>query len=319
MRLGLLVLLLALAHSIVGQELRDPIQTRNHRAISLMFLRMPLGRLPDSTQAKGEWSIDLTIANDLRRIGFLDEDAELDRISIGRRWSLGADREVWLEVPILARGSGFLDELIDWWHRNVLRWTDPARDFTPPRRSTIALAGEYSFGSASGLGDVTIGATQAFGPRLSASAALKLPTGDPSRLLGSGSFDAGLSVDYRAPIVRRWSLHAQVGLVAQGAATRLPSTRGLVDQEALAVIYARNSRDTWIFQWQSERSPIVTGVSGADATHRLITIGYRRRLSDRETLELFFSEDRDLFNGAFPEGANIGPDFTGGIRYRVRF
>lgn len=284
-----------------------------------MFLRMPLGRWPVGREAKGEWSVDLTIANDLRRIGVLDEDAEIDRLSLGRRWSLGVDREVWLEVPILSRGSGFLDEIIDWWHRNVLRWTDSARDFTPHRRSVIALDGEYSFGSASGLGDVTIGATQAFGPRLSASAALKIPSGDPSRLLGSGAFDVGFSVDYRAPIARRWSLHTQIGLVAQGTATRLPGTRGLVDQEAVAVIYAPNSRDTWIAQWQGERSPIVTGVPGADATHRLITFGYRRRLSAHETLELFFSEDRDLFNGAFPEGANVGPDFTGGIRYRVRF
>jgi hypothetical protein len=282
-----------------------------------MFLRMPLAQWPVGT--KGEWSADLTIANDLRRLGPLDEDAEIDRLAFTRRWSLDEKRDAWIEVPVLSRGSGFLDEIIDWWHRNVLRWTDPARDFTPHRRSVIALDGEYSFGSASGLGDVTLGATQSLGPRAAVSAAVKVPTGNPARLLGSGAFDVGVSIDYRAPIARRWTVHAQVGLVAQGTATRLPGTRGLVDQEALALIYAPNSRDSWIAQWQSERSPIVTGVAGADATHRLITFGYRRRLSERETLELFFSEDRDLFNGSFPEGANVGPDFTGGIRYRVRF
>jgi len=279
---------------------------------------MPL-QPPPGDPSKGEWSLDLTVANDLRRLGILDEDAEVDRLSIGRSWGIGSDRRIWVEIPILSRGSGFLDEIIDWWHRNVLRWTDPARDFTPHRRSIIALGDEYSFGSGSGLGDITVGATKSFGDRVSASFALKVPTGNPSRLLGSGAFDAGVSIDYRAPISRRWSVHAQVGLVAQGTATRLPGTRGLVDQEALALVYSPNSRDTWIAQWQSERSPIVTGVPGADATHRLITIGYRRKLSDREYIELYFSEDRDLFNGAFPEGANVGPDFTGGIRYRWSF
>ena len=108
-------------------------------------------------------------------------------------------------------------------------------------------------------------------------------------------------------------------MILQGAAPELEGERTLVHQEALALIYQPNSRDEWVLQWQGESSAVETGVSGSDATHRLVTFGYQRRLGTREFLQLYFSEDRDLFNGTWPEGANIGPDFTIGARWSRAF
>ena len=63
----------------------------------------------------------------------------------------------------------------------------------------------------------------------------------------------------------------------------------------------------------------MTGVAGSDATHRHLTFGYRRYLGKSEDLELYFNEDRDVFNGKFPEGANIAPDFSIGIAWTRHF
>jgi hypothetical protein len=99
----------------------------------------------------------------------------------------------------------------------------------------------------------------------------------------------------------------------------LQGARGIVHQEGLALTWQPNMRDVFVAQWQGEASALSTGVAGSDATHRLITFGYRRRLSASQSVEGVFSEDRDLFSGTFPEGANIGPDFTAGLRWTVRF
>lgn len=296
----------------------QPIATRNHRPMSLIFLRMPFAGEPLGVKER-RLELDLTLANDFRRRLEVDEDSEVDRLGVTYRWGLGRSREVWVDGALLSRSGGFLDPIIDAWHRAVLGWSDRARITTERGRSVVALEGEYSFGSATGVGDVTVGITQRLGPRFAVSAAVKLPTGDAGRLLGSGAVDAGVSVEGWTPLGRGWSLYGQIGLIAQGNATRVSGSRSLVDQEAMALVWAKNSKDTWIAQWQSERSPTVTGVSAVDATHRLITFGYRRKLSEYATLELFFSEDRDLFNGRFPEGANIGPDFTAGARYTWKF
>lgn len=296
----------------------QPIQTRNHRPISLLFLRMPFAGEPLGRQER-RFGLDLTVANDFRRRFTVDEDSEVDRLGISYRQGLGEDREFWAEGALISRSGGFLDPIIDAWHRMVLGWADRARISTERGRSIVALEDEYAFGSARGIGDVTVGFTQRLGARFAVSAAVKLPTGDASRLLGSGGVDVGVSVEGWRPLGCGWSLHGQIGLVAQGKATRVTGSRSLVDQEAIALVWSKNTRDTWIVQWQSERSPTVTGVSAVDASHRLVTFGYRRKLTEHASLELFFSEDRDLFNGRFPEGANVGPDFTAGARYTWKF
>lgn len=298
-------------------KLASPIAARNHRALSLLFLRM----LPKSTVLapnRGEWDLSLATANDLRALPGITEDYEVSRLSIIRRWGL-AQGELWVEGALLSRGGGFLDPIIDWWHRNILGWTDPARTSSPNGASIILLPDGTRFASASGLGDLSAGYGIRLNPRTVISVAAKLPTGNPKRALGSGGLDLGLSLDHSVPIGRYWRLHAQLAAVVQGNATAITGARGLVDQECLSLTFQPNSRDTWIAQWQSERAPVSTGNSGADSTHRLLVFGYRRKLGANEILELHLTEDRDVFRGRFPEAVNIGPDFGIGVRYVFRF
>jgi hypothetical protein len=317
------LLLLILLPAITEAEDFGPIPTRNHRAIALPFFRFEphIGLTPYREQ---RWTIGYSVANDFRRLpetggAIVEEDVEIQRLALGYRKGISDRDEVAIEVPFLSRGGGFLDPIIDWWHANVLHWSDQGRDTTAFGRSVVRVPGHAEFGSASGLGDVSVTISRQVAQRWSLSVGIKLPTGDPERLLGSGNADAGAYLQTWLPINSRWRLHGQLGVVAQGRATALDSARGWVHQEGLALTWSPNSRDTWTAQWQGESSSVVTGVPGSDATHRILTFGYRRRLSSTQSIEGYFSEDRDVFNGAFPEGANIGPDFTAGLRLTIRF
>ncbi|MCB8932651.1 MAG: DUF3187 family protein [Chthonomonadaceae bacterium] len=303
-----------------GPQDFGPLATRNHRAPALPFLRFEprFGVL----RTGREDTVALTVANDFRDVSRgplrVSEDQETTRLAWTQRQALGHGAEWGFELPFLSRGGGFLDPMIDWWHANVLHWSNPDRDAAPFGHSAVELPGSRTFGSASGIGDVSVFAAKAMGRDLVARAALKLPTGDPRRLMGSGGIDAGVMLDWRRPLGGTWTAFAGAGLVLQSPATELDGTRGWADQEYLALMHRANSRDEWIVQWQSERAPLSTGVPASDATHRLVTFAYRRRLDEGSALELFFSEDRDLFSGAWPEGANTGPDITVGVRFVTR-
>jgi hypothetical protein len=295
----------------------EAISVRNQRAVSLAFLRMPPRRSLLATGQR-EWDVALTVANDFRSLPGLEEDYEITRLAITRRFGLPGRSEWWLEGVLCARTGGMLDGLIDWWHANVLHWSDPLRVAASRGRARVHAAGQYDFGTAVGLGDLTVGWSHSLGSRATVTFAVKLPTGDPSTLLGSGAIDCGASLTYSVPIHRRLSLQAQLGGVVQGRAKRLPNTRTLVDQQCVALVWHPNSRDAWIAQWQSEGAPLSTGIPGADGPHRILVFGFRRNLDERSSIELHFTEDRDVVNGRVPAVAHIGPDFGFGIRYRIR-
>lgn len=295
-----------------------PIPTRNQRAVSLAFLRMePLGpALPEGVkEARVAW----ILANDLRASDNLMEDYEVSRILFAYRKGLPGDAEWGVQMPWVSRGGGILDGVIDWWHANVLGWTDPLRDQTPRNGSVVQLPGSRRFGSADGFGDVTVWYGKGWGGRWIARGALKLPTGNARELLGSGAIDAGVRIEREVRVGARLKGFAGVGAVWQGRPTHLAGARDVVLQASVSLVWAMGHGTELVVQWDHEDSALRLYQSANDAPHRLLTFGCRMALDNRRQLELFFSEDRDLFNGSFPEGANIGPDFTLGAALTARF
>jgi len=289
-----------------------PLEVRIGRPIALAFLRpQPLGPTPE----RRETSIGFLVANDFRRSGAVDEDSETARLALRWRERLRPDgTDAWLEVPFVARGGGMLDSAIDAWHRNILGWEDPVRSQTDRYRSRVNLAGQYRFGSAAGLGDVSAGVGLPR-PGFTARLAIKLPTGNAARLLGSGGVDLALSAERQWRFRRRWTAGAMLGLTYQGSATAITRARSWVDSACLYVGYQPNDSDTWIIQWVSEASAMRSGVPAVDSTYRTLAFGYRRRTGPRSYTELTLVEDRDLFSGQAPWLANQGPDVAFGVRF----
>lgn len=312
-----LIFLPFLTSMVYAQDF-GPVETRNHRAISLAFLRFePRPNL--LAPGDSRWSLSLTSANDFRLLNGVAEDYEVQRLAILYRGALRNGLEWSAEVPYLSRGGGFQDPIIDWWHATVLKWSNPDRNNAPFGRSFVRIPGSQFNGSADGLGDVSGFLSKPLGKGLVGSIGVKLPTGDAGSLLGSGGFDAGIFVQGRIEIARRLFMHGQLGLIWQGKATEMEDSRPLVHQEGLALVWQKNSREAWVAQWQGEASALRSGVGESDRTHRLLTIGYKRKLSSSQMLDLFFSEDQDVFRGRVPEFVSTGPDFTMGIRFSTRF
>lgn len=249
----------------------------------------------------------------------VEEDYEVQRLRLLYRGGMRNGLEWSAELPILSRGGGFQDPIIDWWHANVLKWSDQDRDNTRFGRSRVRVPGATFNGSADGLGDISGFLSKSLGKGFVGSVGVKIPTGDAGNLLGSGGVDAGVYLQARYPLMRKLFLHGQLGLVWQGGAKELEDVRALVHQEGIALVWQKNSKDAWIAQWQGEASALDSGVAESDRTHRLLTIGYKRKLSSSQMLDLFFSEDQDVFRGRAPEFVSTGPDFTMGIMFSTRF
>lgn len=316
MRLTVALLLLVPAFGLAQTDDIRLVATRNHRAIALPFLRLvPLGKALQKGDRVSDFSWHL--ANDFRATNNTFEDQETLRLVYRGRWGLKNGMEAFVEVPILNRGGGALDPLIDWWHEFALTYKDPIRNATPFGGSAVRRNGSYDFGSAAGLSDITLGLAKNVTDKWTVRGAVKLPTGNAKKLLGSGGLDIGFNAEYQTKIAKQIHLVAYAGFVLQGKATELANSRSFVHQEGFGIVWKPHKRDAWIGQWQGESSPTEDGET--QATHRLITFGYQRTLSDHSFLELMFSEDRDLFSGTWPEAANIGPDFTMGMRFVIRF
>jgi len=294
---------------------QGPIETRNGRAASLAFLRLdPRGTL----LGPGERSLGLSLmsANSLTFLGAVREDQETERLALRARW--GVARGEWgVEVPLLARWGGFMDPFLAGFHRLV--GIHNFRGSVPFGRSEERLPGSGGFASEAGLGDVTGSYSRAVGRRTFVTFALKLPTGNAGGLLGSGAVDAGASLYSRWGLGHRFELFGQLGAVVQGDPTRLASARPFVHQESLSLQYRKDSRDYWVVQWQGEPSAMAVGVRKLDGPHRMLSLGFTRRLSGRESIQLFLSEDADFVNYRAPLLVNVAPDFSIGLNLTRRW
>ncbi|MCU0316548.1 MAG: DUF3187 family protein [Fimbriimonadaceae bacterium] len=295
--------------SYAASEPGLPIQ--NGRSTSVVFLRpMLLGESLPAEESR-RW-LDFSVSNNFRRFSLAEDDNELWAIRAGFRWREG--RGEWLVVvPFLSRGGGLMDEAIDWWHRAVVGFDAPLREVTPRGRSVVREPGSKTFGSASGLGDVTV----AYGFQ-GVRAWLKLPTGDASRLLGTGSVDFALSAERSWKIAPRFSLSALAALILQGKPRELQGARTWIPSAIVCLSFQSSRRDLWQFQLNTEASATETGVSALDQRQGLLSLGYTRDFGSGERLTVFFSEDEDFYWVGLKGVAGVGPDFALGFRYEWR-
>jgi len=303
--------------AVAPAQVDGPIPTRNSRSFNLLFLRFaPASGL--LRNGESEVSLGWTCANDYRSYFGVLEDQETSRFELSYKKGLPGGWEFQSEIPYLVRSGGFMDPIIDWWHKSILGVEPPGRSTAPYGRCVVAIPG-YTFRSASGLGDTSVRLAKRLAHWAIGTVGVKVPTGDDGDLLGSGAFDFGASVTFSGALGKRLDAYAQLAGVLQGKSTGVPGTRPSILQESLALVWKRNSKDSWILQWQGEDSAIRTGNPVADSQQRILTLGYRRKLAPGKLLELHFSEDGDFLDYNVPAVANIGPDFTIGARYIVRW
>lgn len=311
--------------------LGGPLPTRGMRPYSLLFLQI-LPEAPDVLPrgSRRVW-VQLETANTLLARGSpggsaVEEDTEVERLLLGWRAGLGGGTEGAVIVPLLWRVGGFMDEVIRWWHGLLgITATDDApagRSAYPSYRSVVTVHAAEGrsvprYGAAAGLGDVTLSAKRPLLVSSSRSAgsvrlALKLPTGAPPKLLGSGALDFGIGADARYHLGRDIVTYGGVGGVLVGRPTELALPARDMVQWYLACEYRANGRDSYLWQAEGSTAPVRTGNRFADGPQATASFTYRRRLGDGRVLSLWFAENGDIHNHTLPMLGAVGPDLAVG-------
>lgn len=229
------------------------------------------------------------------------------RKSIGERWALGA------ELPMLTHQSGFLDSFVEGWHRtfglpngrrdefarNQLRYS-----VQTPQASVLLNR------AASGLGDVALLAQYSLSEdaysHLSAQLRVELPTGESDDLLGSGSVDTALGLNYsNSRIFSSLGAHfnGNLGVLMPGESDLLPALKEDVVFYANATVSRRFLRD-WLslkVQLETHTGFFDTDIKSLGAASAQLSFGAGLKLADRWMMNIGMSEDIAV---------RTAPDFT---------
>lgn len=311
-------------------EARGPIPIRDARPYNLLFLQFPPESPVVLTPRANGFGLQLDLINNLlrprpRQGATVIEDNEMQRLAFSWRRGIGRGVEVSVTVPVLWRNGGALDGILSKWHRffgfSTTLPDDPGgRDSRSEYQSRLFLADAQGNvlirqGNAFGLGETRVilkhgltGRSRRFG--LAARLGLKLPTGNPVLLLGSGSFDLGLSLDARYTLGRKIIAYANFGGVLMGRATYAPGARPTMLQTFVGLEYRPNNRDSFLFQIDGNGLALRTGNAFADGSQVTATFGYKRVLDRHLVGFASFSENGDISNYSLPQLSNIGPDIT---------
>lgn len=325
---------------------RGPLAIRDARPYNLLFLQF-MPETSDVLPARANmYGLQLDVINNLlipvksfvngQTGASVREDNEYQRLMLSWRRGLGHGLELAVYAPLEWRNGGFLDSILSGYHRltglpgNGI--DNPiGRDGIPQFQSALQIVDatgqtRLSQGNAFGLGETNVTLKRSLLPQsgrasLAARLGVKVPTGNPTLLLGSGAFDVGLSLDGRYSLGRSIVVYANVGGALLGQAdrhVRIAGARPNVVQTLAALEYRPNSRDSFVLQLDGNSRVVRTGNRIADDWQATATFGYQRVLDRHHLLLLSFSENGDIHNYSLPAFSNIGPDitFSAGVKWR---
>lgn len=220
--------------------------------------------------AKGRTNVDLTLnlSSDFNVSHAGDESITLDgetaRLALSARYGLGDLWNVGVELPWVRHSGGFLDGFIVDWHK---LWGFPqnGRDKAPRNRIEYRYTRNGNTlldldSTADGPGDVVLSARRRLldGARTAMvfDTQVKLPTGDPRKLTGSGAADAGAGLEVSRRWRRRWFSSFDAGAVYLGEGDVLPALqRRWAAYGGLGVVWRAGRKLALRVQFDGHTSP----------------------------------------------------------------
>ena len=188
-----------------ARTLRGPVPTRTQQPIKLTYLSFR-PRLAD-TQPEGKMSLGvISQYSNLFQNGhsFTEKvviDGEIWRNSLVFRGGIAPNSDIEFEIPIMYTSNGFLDPVIDWWHK-VFGFSKEDRASRPENAYEIDVQKNghsvYDLeGYHVGLGDIPLILTHRVcedapdWPAIAVRLGVEFPTGSESAGFGNGQVDAG--------------------------------------------------------------------------------------------------------------------------------
>jgi hypothetical protein len=178
----------------------DAFPLRNHNPFLQVF-GLPKFQTDELVRPdKIDFAISYDIANDAddaeRAGGDLVIDGEMQTLSLSLRRRAFDRMEFGIDVPYVSHSGGSLDGLIKDWH-NLVGLSNSMREGPNDQiQHSYALDGITRYEllvPQSGIGDVQLSAAYAM-ESVTFRASIKLPTGDPDKLTGSGAADVSLGL-----------------------------------------------------------------------------------------------------------------------------
>ena len=300
-----------------GSSWRRPLGSRNQTPMALLFIYLT----PDRAASIGKGQLDLDIVFDYSNIiqeqqtenEFLRFDLEYLRTLLALKRGFGQGIELGVSVPFYVYYGGFLDPFVSGFHEafglpNLLRGQTPYGlvDFQYRRGDQIFLSGMNSFGA---VGDITLEAKKTLyrgsSRALAVRGALKLPTGDPQNLSGSGATDAGLGVAFDR-------IGPKYGLYLNASYHFLGNPEGFETRDFLSFMAGADwrfkPRLTAVLQVDYMRPPIRGEVLNLIEPGIQLALGIRYYHSEGFSYEWRLVEDLSSFS----------PDFTVAFQVELR-
>lgn len=288
----------------------EPFWTQNQSPVSRLY-GLPSG---DEVPAGEGTGSQVRVAVDVANQSFhqvrdsdelvLDGESWTTRLMARHGWRNGW--RLAIQIPVAAHGGGGLDDFLEDYH-DLMGLPDGNRKRRPSDRLEYRYrqGGETRFRQTdptAGLGDVRLSAAAPLwrgrdgGRALDAVAGVELPTGDPDRLLGSGSTDVSLGVAAcDGASLSRWGLmlHGSVGLLGMTEGELLPEAQRPVAGYGSASVGWR------LADWLQPRlqldwnSPIFsgTGMTPLDSSAVELVMGATLRLPAGVALDVAVAED----------------------------
>lgn len=228
-------------------------------------------------------------------------DGESTRAIAAFEWGFAPRWSARVSLPWINHGGGFLDGVINDWHR-LFGMSDGGRQNFPQDQLAFFYSSDRNSQSlvakASGIGDVrtelNYQLTQSSTDAWSLSAGYKWETGDDDQWLGSGAGDVFATLRYsgrhRSELPLTW--HAQLGYTRAGKSMLLgPHQRRNLWHAGFAVDWRIAQRWSLLAQMDSHAGVMQSDVAALDEPTVMLTLGARYAITPRLSVEASFIED----------------------------
>ncbi|MCC6139427.1 MAG: DUF3187 family protein [Nitrospira sp.] len=216
---------------LVWAEGFGPFPVRNFQPLHQLVLGMPGDRAtvlkPGALDLRVELANTANVFSDTNSQASVSMKFESVRSGLFLRYGVTERLEMAVEIPVLYRYQGIMNGMISAVERGTtglapdrraLEDTNYAYSVVSRGRNAInARNGAVGLGDASILGKYQVLTETNLLPTISFRAAIKLPTGDESHLLGSGSPDYGFGVAMEKHLAKDWMVYANLnGVIPTG-------------------------------------------------------------------------------------------------------
>lgn len=227
-----LVSLIVLSTSPAVLAFDDFLQVRTYNPFTQIHGRPEFfdGRISDPGVGRLRGAMSVVSFTEIEQVGGtqLEMDGEAYHFDLSYRQVVAPRLELGARLPLLHHSGGWMDQPLTDWH-DLLGVPNGSRDEQP--RDALRLYFDDGLGTdvlvddvGTGIGDLQLWGRYQLsghgaGRQLALHAGLKLPTGDPDRLTGSGAADVSLGLGLTDPISLagiRTTLSANLGMVRLG-------------------------------------------------------------------------------------------------------